>query len=114
MLRAIVAACLVGLGLSIKALPPAGEDPAAREDQLRRADCRDGLLVFEAATWLVKETMPFKRGGPQYQVAEKSEARSRMELLAPWHTLWIRGCMSCRCHTQFWPLSALHSSFLLS
>ena len=81
MLHSIVAVCLVGLGLSIKALPPAGEDPAAREDQLRRADCRDGLLVFEAATWLVKETMPFKRGGPQYQVAGKSEARSRMELV---------------------------------
>ena len=63
MLHSIVAVCLVGLGLSIKALPPAGEDPAAREDQLRRADCRGGLLIFEAATWLVKETMPFKCGG---------------------------------------------------
>ena len=75
MLHSIVAVCLVGLGLSIKALPPAGEDPAAREDQLGRADCRDGLLAFEAATWLVEETMPFKRGGPQYQVTGKSEAR---------------------------------------
>ena len=39
MLHSIVAVCLVGLGLSIKALPPAGEDPAAREDQPSRADC---------------------------------------------------------------------------
>ena len=54
MLHSIVAVCPVGLGLSIKALPPAGEDPAGREDQLGRADCRDdcrdGLLEFEAAT----------------------------------------------------------------
>ena len=76
MLHSIVAVCLVGLGLSIKTLPPAGEDPAAREDQLGRADCRDGLSVFEAATWLVKETMPFKRGGPQYQVAEILQSRA--------------------------------------
>ena len=54
MLHSIVAVCLVGLGLSIKALPPAGEDPAAREDQLGRADCREGLLIFEAANWLEK------------------------------------------------------------
>ena len=45
----IVGACPVELGLSIKALPPAGEDPAAREDQLSRADCRGKLLIFGAA-----------------------------------------------------------------
>ena len=33
MLDWLVAVCLVELGLSIKAIPPAGEDPAAREDQ---------------------------------------------------------------------------------
>ena len=54
MLLSIVPVCLVGLGLSIKALLPAGEDPAAREDQLGRADCREGLLIFEAANWLEK------------------------------------------------------------
>ena len=54
MLDSIVAVCLVGLGLSIKALPPAGEDPAAREDQLSRADCREELLVFGEARWLEK------------------------------------------------------------
>ena len=44
----------IGFGLSIKALPLQGINPAGREDQLNRADCREGLLVFEAANGLEK------------------------------------------------------------
>ena len=90
MLHSIVAVCLVGLGLSIKALPPAGEDPAAREDQLGRADCREGLLIFEAANWLEKCDAITSGGAlvPQ-EVSHKEKERTdgrrahTMQLTAP-------------------------------
>ena len=53
-LTLITTAPPIGFGLSIKALPPQGINPAEREDQLNKADCREGLLVFEAAKWLKK------------------------------------------------------------
>ena len=78
---------LVEFGHSIKALPPAGENPAEREGHLSRADCKDGLLVFEAATWLVKETMPFTCGDSEVpsscSVAQKGQARD-MHSSGPW------------------------------
>ena len=44
----------IEFGLSVQALPLQGINPAGKEDQLNRADCREGLLVFEAANWLEK------------------------------------------------------------
>ena len=41
----VIIAPPVGLGLSIKALPPQGLNPAGKEDQLSRADCREGSLT---------------------------------------------------------------------
>ena len=51
-LTLIMLAPPIGLGLSVEALPLQGINPAGREDLVNRADCREGLLVFEAANRL--------------------------------------------------------------
>ena len=52
----------IEFGVSVQALPLQGINPARKEDQLNRADCREGLLIFEAANWLEKDVMPFEAG----------------------------------------------------
>ena len=42
----------IEFGVSVQALPLQGINPARKEDQLNRADCREGFLIFEAANWL--------------------------------------------------------------
>ena len=66
---------LLDLGSPFKRSSPQGINPAGKEDQLNRADCRGGLLVFEAATGLGKNVKPFNAGVAQ--VPENCGVRER-------------------------------------
>jgi len=72
----------IEFGVSVQALPLQGINPARKEDQLNRADCREGLLIFEAANWLEKDVMPFEAGvAPVPRVAsyKKNQTRNTKE-----------------------------------
>ena len=68
----VITAPPIEFGLSIKALPLQGLNPAGKEDQLSRADCREGLLIFEAANWLETE-----RGGARTHETKRNNTKQR-------------------------------------